>query len=1082
MEPAFSLPIFPPGSLAGSVTTTVWVGVLVSCFFNLRFGWVLSGLVVPGYIVPLLLLKPWAPVVIVIEAIVTYLIVRVYSEYLSRYGIWSSLFGRDRFFTIFLVSILVRVVSETFVFPYIGEHINQLYGINFDYRNNLHSFGLIIVALLANQFWKPGLKRGLLPAFTTIFVTLLLVRFGLMEFTNFNIGSLDYLYEDVARSMLASPKTYIILLTTAFFASRMNLNYGWEFSGILIPSLLALQWYQPHKLLFTFVETFIILIIASLLLRLNMFKNSNIEGARKVMFFFNIGFLYHLVLGHIALAWFPEHRVTDLYGFGYLLTTLLAIRMHDKAISARVSRATLQTSLTAVVLAGLIGFALTYVPNPFAIKAAELVSPPPAKDLSESTIFEETRRLKIALYRAGFPQRPATPLPEELDLFERAAHALDEYLGDKDPSKLEEARKLLWVVNYEVTLLEDHYLYLYEREPIRGWGTYILNLKPENDLLVEVPAPLDEWGAMDAGAWLYTSLGARALAMSGSGRGTGGREAPNVLENTATMFRLFQRSFGQNGILMVRGYTAETVRAFTGKRPDPNSLVLPEAESVLWVKSAVPAGLNLARLKGFIGPFRIEWGNAPWRNLLRDSAGSEFSELILNRKDARSLMFKPLLVSAEVKAYSRDQSISGYLQDWLLRVKDKLPGRGTDLYVPAKLPELLYMDQEVLTPLVDIARRLYSGRDWTKEGLAELRACSMFASALGYEVIRYRHVTTAHDYLILKEREDAPTMRFWGTYVFRLGPSKNYVIQIPRPISELNVFEYGVTLFDRLRAGALLIGASHPLANLDGSADLIRIQNKENLFNLVNQVILRESRSASMVVVQCRAFGFGPDRPIPTTDAIISLKSGATRRESVGRLTGDLIRLLDGDLLTPTFADGSPGLEGYEVGGIPQSMYVDFSPNKEFVAVWLSPVSRAHYRQETENIAQEQQFRALGIETVQDELYRLLGERRPSGSSDKGLAALKRAIGEYMETRDIVILSMILNRWPDFHYRRVIDISSKQSFLLVTKGTEDVVTVANLFPPDPQSVVKARAGRPSRALVEKYVDSRSAWLEFEERR
>ena len=64
-----SLPIFPEGSLASSVITTVWVGIFVITFFNLRFGWGMSGLVVPGYLVPLLLLKPWAVLAITVEGI-----------------------------------------------------------------------------------------------------------------------------------------------------------------------------------------------------------------------------------------------------------------------------------------------------------------------------------------------------------------------------------------------------------------------------------------------------------------------------------------------------------------------------------------------------------------------------------------------------------------------------------------------------------------------------------------------------------------------------------------------------------------------------------------------------------------------------------------------------------------------------------------------------------------------------------------------------------------------------------------------------------------------------------------------------
>ena len=213
------------------------------------------------------------------------------------------------------------------------------------------------------------MRKGLFQSSITIIVTYLFVRYGLMEFTNYNIGNLNYIYMDVAKSMLASPKSYIILLITAFVASRVNLDYGWEFGGILIPSLLALQWYQPEKILWSFIESFLILGLSSLLLRIPIFRNANIEGGRKILFFFNVGFIYHLTLAHIIVAYFPEHKVTDYFGFGYLLTTLLAIRMYDKDIMARVTLATLQTSLVAVLVATVIGFGLKQVPNFFNLRA-----------------------------------------------------------------------------------------------------------------------------------------------------------------------------------------------------------------------------------------------------------------------------------------------------------------------------------------------------------------------------------------------------------------------------------------------------------------------------------------------------------------------------------------------------------------------------------------------------------------------------------------------------------------------------------------------------------------------------------------
>ena len=273
----FPLPIFPEGALSASVIVTVWVGISIVCITNLRLGWVLSGLVVPGYMVPLLIVKPGSAIVVFAEGIVTYWLVWFYSEYSTRFTGLSSFFGRDRFFAIILTSVAVRIIADGWLLPLAGEWMLARYDLAFDYRNNLHSFGLIIVALIANNFWKTGLLRGAWPMAVQVGLTWLIVRYVLMEFTNFNMASLAFMYEDTASSFLATPKAYIVLLITAFMASRLNLFYGWDFSGILIPSLLALEWFEPHKILTTLVETVVILGLAEVTLRLPMFRNITME-------------------------------------------------------------------------------------------------------------------------------------------------------------------------------------------------------------------------------------------------------------------------------------------------------------------------------------------------------------------------------------------------------------------------------------------------------------------------------------------------------------------------------------------------------------------------------------------------------------------------------------------------------------------------------------------------------------------------------------------------------------------------------------------------------------------------------------
>ncbi|SMC54611.1 Capsule biosynthesis CapC [Desulfocicer vacuolatum DSM 3385] len=1073
MLESFSLTLFPPGSLANSVTTTVWVGVCVTCFFNLRLGWVLSGLVVPGYLIPLFMIKPLSAAVIIFEAVITYFLVWFYSEYLSGLGRWSSFFGRDRFFALLLMSVIVRLIFDMIVLPLAGEYVTTRLGIVFDYRNNLHSFGLIVVALLANQLWKPGFKKGIFPAFITLAATYLIVRYVLIGFTNFNMGNIVYMYEDMAASMLSSPKAYIILLTTSVVASRMNLRYGWDYSGILIPSLLALQWYQPEKLIYTFLETFVILICASLTLKLSFFKEANMEGARKTLLFFNIGFLYKLLAGWAIIWWFPQYKVTDFYGFGYLLTTLLAVKMHDKNIALRVTRATLQTSLAAVIVASAIGFGITFVPNIFSLTTQLFTQvPQPPKSLQDKRLIDVLKTDRVKLFATLEKNAYAPPLPRDLEIFSEAIKAIEHHIRTKDDKSLQGAKKLLSAINYTMTTVENNYIYLYEHTPQKGWGSYVFNMTPGNAMLIEVPAPLDEWGTLEAGTWLFTSFNARALALGGSGLKTNDDGSSDILKTHSSLFSMFQRLVSNTNILQIRGHTAKTIRVFTGKRSAPIFTDQPLIDSMLWVKSSLPSGLNLVALEKIIGEFRINWGRSPFKNILADTAHSGFAELILNRTQARDLMFKPPFASKDLPFEIREQSIVGYLQDWLLRGKENIAKKGTDLYIPPKFEELLFFDHEILTPLVNISREMYTQNSWSPEALSELNALNTSCAVMGYEIIQYHHKTSGQDYLILSEKEGMGTKRFRGSYIFRLGPSNPYIIQVPRPLSEINVFEYSVALFERIKAKCLMISTAHPLTNRDGSSDIIRMKNKESIYTLVNQVIIRENGDAPLMVVQCRAMGTA----LPDTDVLLALKSGVKLFSTLNDLTRDLITSLEKNGLRVKLLDGSPGTAGYEVGKSPQAMYLDHSQNKEFGTIWLSPELRAHFRQQTDNTIHANQFLALGIDTREADLFTVVhGMKKMSLPLPRGYKSLMSA---YIKTHDIIVLDNIMHQWPHLTYERVIDLNSKQSFLLIFQNTDRLTAVVNLFPRDENTQLVINPENVDLNTISHYVDGRIPWLEW----
>lgn len=1070
------LSIFPQGVLSGSVITTVWVGILVVAFFNLRLGWVLSGLVIPGYLVPILIVKPVSALVIVIEAIITYFLMWFYSEFLSNRGLWSTLFGRDRFFALLLFSIFVRLIMDGWLLPALGSFLNDHYSLNFDYRNNLHSFGLIIVALIANQFGKIGLFRGLFELIITVGVTYIIVRFVLANLTNFHISNLSYMYTDIALSMLASPKTYIILIIGAFIASRMNLFYGWEFNGILIPALLTLQWYQPNKILTSFVEAYIILGIAILVLRLPLFTQTSMEGARKIILFFNIGFVYKIILGYALIFFLPHVKATDFFAFGYLLSTLIAIKMYDKKIISRLTFSTIQVSIISIIIASFIGYSLTLFPQVFLFHVPFHTSTVQYYEYPQGTkMISVLRNDKIALYENEWNRKFIPPYPSEIVLFSKAVKILSRLKSTKASPELQQAKELLSQINYDIYILENRYFYLKEREPQNGWGIYVIDTTNARNTAIEVPAPMDEYGAMDVGTLLYFALKSRYLAVAGSPQHINIHS--DVLRNARTIYQAFHLTVSRPDVLQIRIYTPETAKLISEYLQGTKQLNLPDINSSLWVKSSLPPGLSLATLKDSIKKLDIEWRKSPFDNIQRDTTTAGFAELFLNKSDFRNILSQHLFQKQDIPLLLRDESIEGYLQEWILNSKDIIAASGTNLYIPPKQEEILFFDQQILVPLLNNIAEQYKNNVWSQIGLDELKIINTNASQVGYQLMLYHHKESNRDYLILSEQPHIKPLHYRGLYVFRLGPSNPFIIQIPRPLYDVNSFEFGILLFETLQAKALLIAGAHPNANLDKSADVLSFQNRTNFFNLVSQVIMRESNDTNFMIVQSRTFGIQPDVTIPDADILVAFDNGATQAEQLTPLGKLLLANLEQMGLSTMLVGGEPETAGYNVGNIYQARYLEQSKNKEFTILWLSPLSRASFRQQTENKVQEDQFLTAGIATIEDGLYHFLLNKELGYSTDVPIEMKKQLIN-YLEQQDILLLLAIKTKWPEYHFERVLDKNTRNSYLLISKDHK-LLLIVNLTGLDMKSVIRMPAARVEKETVFRFIESRATWLELE---
>jgi hypothetical protein len=1101
-----NLPVFPFDSTAITLSATVWIGVCISVFFNLRFGWTLSGLVIPGYLAPLLLIRPITAAVILFESLVTYWVVMLISEGPRRLPCWSSFFGRDRFFFILVVSVLVRSVFDGWILPHIGRIAVDEYGLNFDYRNNFHSFGLIAVALIANYFWKPGVIRGLIPMLTCVGLTYLLVRFGLVGLTNFNVGNFHLLYEDISTSLLVGPKAYIIVLTTAYLASFFNLRYAWDFNGILIPALLGLLWHDPGKILFSTIECGLILVLASAILKLRWFSTATIEGGRKLLFFFTVCFVYRLTLCHVLPHFFPNLAMSDTFGFGYLLTTLMAVKAHDKRLTVRLIRSVTEISMLGAVIGTCFGYALFVGPDirfDWTLKSGVAAGDDSAAAVqsTDQTLVDMIRIDKVVLYEQQASGSYQPPVPAELSCFRTALHELSQVHDvDVTSSVLQQVASRLRSINYELFVVQNRYLYLRESSPIHGWGIYVIDPRNPDGMCVEVPRSLDEWGSVESGLCLFRNFPSRGIAIAGAIPPNDITGTADVLKSRESMFAVFHAVFGRSDVLQVRGYTKTSYRQLGRATRDDHAdeADFESARSQLWIRGAIPSQLNLKRLKDLTGSYDIEWNDSPLANQLRRATYGNFVELFLNHQDRRRLIGHLLLPVADDDETTAAEGGSGYqveivrecLQDWMGEQTLRICPQGSNAYRPAKIEQMLYMDHEVITPLIRLLNEIQPTRDstlpqptWlTDEVQSQLLPINAAALALDFQLKIIVDPQTSESYLALVETEivvnkDFEGRKGWGTFVFRPGLADPFVVEVPRPIFERRSIEFGINLYERPRASVLLTAGAHPFANLDGSADISKVANKVNLFNLVRHVLLREMGDRPLLITQARAIQAPVD-----ADIVLATDDGTNDPEELSPIKKRLWSQLREDQLDVAFVDGRFDTAGYELGILMQATAIQVSENKEVVSLWLSPSLRTKFSEQSDNIAMESQFKACGVSSIEMGLIEYLQQQASLNSHPNHLplrvtplpGELQSELVRYVDSSDILILMNLLQEFPSWNFARLVDGSSGQAFLLISQQGDDVPSVLNLTghvsaqtcPFDPTDT----------AAIDEFVRARALWL------
>ncbi|PRQ07694.1 poly-gamma-glutamate biosynthesis protein PgsC/CapC [Enhygromyxa salina] len=1003
MTDTFVLELLPARGLDQSMLLPVLVGLMVVLVCTETLGWVFAGAVVPGYLASVLIIQPVTGGIVIFESLLTLAISAALAKVLSRTDAWTRFFGRERFFLILVVSLIVRMHDHAWFAPWAIGEIDELFGTQYETQQEFYSVGLVLVPLTANMLWKPALHRGLAQLGIQVGITFLLVNFVLLPYTNLSLSSVELTYENAAINFVGHAKAHIILLTAALLAAQFNLTYGWDFNGILVPALLAMLWLTPLKLAATLGEAMIVLYLTKGFLKLPVIRHLDFEGPRKIVLVFTLAFLWKVALGFSLAPWFPNLKISDTYGFGYLLSSLLAVKM----LSVKSVRAVMLPSLFAsaggFVIGSLIGYLL------------DVVRPqlPPDEDLTQpqSSRLASNPLGVMTLARIDYDARPGHPEPMSattrgwMQHFWTTAATLQREVGDEGagaklamgarvarglPSDIDALRSAGSVLGLQVVSLGRYPMGLADSSeaganpgtgpkadarPRREWlaivaddsgrrrglVTGLLIPGAQGPVLV-VPMPWSEAPVAEAAAVACRRVDCRAVLVAGRERHTVGTPLnPRPLELAMQAFDADMVVLRADVDAPQRGFVGQLVADLEGSKalasppgPEPRTEPAPGLGR---------ASARIHQLRGYFDlvalwpDYEIDW--EPHATVVRMPAGdSDF--VLLRSTPARfeafvidgAAEFEPALAVAPERRLEPD-----HLLELLIEIDEHREPAGTagKGYRAPSGAELLVLEQLVVEPLMRWADDLSPGRPLP--GGVRVRAAE-----LDYELVELGNCAQpGPGCLVMLRERSRPSTSGWGTLVVRRDArAKAHVVEVPRPHRERQTWRVGAEMWQLLDGRALLIAGadglprdpraasegterdSDEIGALPPNPDPVRTGNLETPFHAIHQGIDRTAKER-FEFVQLR--GLASFRPV-SRDVILGMGlpvDGLQEQQDCWGLLRDDLRLLVEIWDSCQVADGSEDLYFLSGAGVPQLEYSRELGSGEGRVLWLSAGLRERY-------------------------------------------------------------------------------------------------------------------------------------------
>ncbi|MCA8922259.1 MAG: hypothetical protein KDD82_10650 [Planctomycetes bacterium] len=980
------IPLLPENGLDQSLLFPIFLGLLVTNFFVERYGWIYSGLVVPGYLAPIVYVHPAAAVAIVVEASGAHLLVKAFHRWA-----WGSLavtppFGRDRFLLIILASLAVRLTLEELLLPlalpyFAGELVGasavRSYG----------AVGLVVVPLLANLFWKPGLGKGLVQAGLTTGLTLVILLWVVVPLINFDIAHLDATFEDVALDFSRSAKAEIMIVVGAAVASFLALRYGWDFGGILLPPLLALALLEPIRLAATVCEALGAFAIGKLLHKVPPLNRLTLSGPRLTTYLFTLAVLIKLIVGWLEWGIAPERAFTDVAGFGYIISALLAGKVWTKK-----ARMSLFPTVILTLLTFVIGSAVAFGAAFFVRVLAPLPHEPGAG------VPEHRLELDLAILRSAryAPTTPQERRERGIQLAKGVAVALDALQHGLAIPALTSKLDALEVDLARFTSADGSYVAL---SAPGGAATVLLRIDPDGAPLVLLEHDDDpSLSATVAAGVLARQIRPRAIVLAAPG------EDPlwgvTQIRRLAPNWPVCEVTAGEGPSVDVQGVLPDTFPPLQSLR-----------ESIPSLRVYAPGRLD--------APTRAE--------LCRRATGGVVT-LTVNPAAAEALARR---------AAPPPEERESYLHAFLHAERERPP------QAPPERQEWSVQD---LTTL----KRVLLRRVMAEGATDRLATAHLIARALDLQLILLREPNQGARYLVVADEDGASGVDGALVLALGQARSDLHV-EVPNPHLHANTDQVGVLIFLASGARSLTVaGVGNPEAGAL-PPDVASIRYRRTLFHLADEVLLERSlelgvrpprvlqvrgQRAQPTTAQREADGvlLGPDLLLPTVEDDRDLV--APWLASFSHL-GWRIALED------------PGeFSGYDLGVTLQARYRRFLTLDDVSGVWISTVLRRRLQIEPLTPETENVFIGLGlpIERVALASYLTREGVRLGGSEPQGLADSLRHVFRYQETRSVASLAAGLATLPSGWTARVVeDLDAAALLLVLRQEPQGRVIVINLL-------------------------------------